>query len=106
MKLKFSALMFVLVALLIGGSVNAQVAEHVEPSVSEAQEAAVNINTAGADELSEQLSGVGPVKAKAIVAWREENGLFQHVDELVEVKGIGQKTLDKNSGKLTVGSYE
>jgi competence protein ComEA len=48
------------------------------------------------------LSGVGEAKAKAIVAYRESNGPFASVDELLEVKGIGKAILDKNREKLEV----
>jgi len=57
---------------------------------------AVNINTATAEEISEALTGIGPSKAAAIVAYRSANGQFQHIDELVNVKGIGLRTLEQN----------
>lgn len=53
----------------------------------------VNINTASPAALAEQLPGIGPAKARAIVTYREQNGPFESVDELIEVKGIGPKTL-------------
>ena len=56
----------------------------------------VNVNTASAEEISEALKGVGMTKAEAIVAYRDENGRFTHVDELVNVKGIGIRTVDIN----------
>ncbi|QEY25114.1 ComEA family DNA-binding protein [Neisseria zalophi] len=56
--------------------------------------AAVNINTAGAEELAE-LPGIGPSKAAAIVAYRDENGAFKSVAELKNVKGIGDGILAK-----------
>ena len=56
----------------------------------------VNINTASAEEISEALKGVGKSKAEAIVEYRDENGEFKHVDELVNVKGIGLRTVDIN----------
>jgi competence protein ComEA len=52
----------------------------------------VNINTASESEL-ETLPQVGPVTAAAIVKWRTENGAFSAVDDLLEVSGIGDKTL-------------
>ena len=61
----------------------------------------ININTASAEEL-ELLSGIGEVKARAIVEYREEHGYFTSVDELVNVYGIGEKTLDKIRGYITV----
>lgn len=52
----------------------------------------VNLNTADLTEL-DALPGVGPVTARKIVEWRTENGSFSAVDELLEVDGIGAKTL-------------
>lgn len=54
--------------------------------------ALVNLNTATAEQL-EELPGVGPVTAESILAWRTANGAFSSVDELLEVDGIGEKTL-------------
>ena len=55
-------------------------------------EALVNLNTADQAAL-ETLPGVGPVTAEAILAWRDSNGGFTSVDELMEVDGIGEATL-------------
>ncbi|MDR1564234.1 MAG: helix-hairpin-helix domain-containing protein [Oscillospiraceae bacterium] len=55
----------------------------------------VNINTASAALLAEVLPGIGEIKAKAIVDYRETYGLFTSVDELINVNGIGEKTLEK-----------
>jgi competence protein ComEA len=57
---------------------------------------ALNINTASAEQISEALKGVGMSKAAAIVEYREANGAFKHIDELVNVKGIGVRTVDLN----------
>lgn len=65
---------------------------------------AVNINTASAEEIAEGLKGVGLSKAQAIVDYREANGTFLHVDELVNVKGIGIRTIDQNRGLILLGS--
>ena len=56
----------------------------------------VNVNVASAESIAEALDGVGVSKAKAIVAYRETHGPFKHVDELVNVKGIGLSTVDRN----------
>jgi len=56
----------------------------------------VNVNSASAEEIAESLKGVGLSKAEAIVSYRSENGEFKHVDELVNVKGIGIRTVDIN----------
>ncbi|MCV4283810.1 ComEA family DNA-binding protein [Pseudomonas capsici] len=63
---------------------------------------AVNINKADADTLQKALAGIGKNKAMAIVAYREANGEFASVEELIEVKGIGKAILDRNREKLTV----
>lgn len=62
----------------------------------------VNINTADAETLQKQLSGIGMGKANAIVAYRQTNGEFTSIDELIEVKGIGKAILEKNRDKLVV----
>lgn len=53
----------------------------------------IRINYASQEEV-ETLSGIGPSKAAAIIQYREENGLFQQVEDLLEVSGIGEKTLE------------
>ncbi len=55
----------------------------------------VNINTADAKTIGEALSGIGLKKAEAIVKYREEKGVFKTVEELVNVNGIGEKTVEK-----------
>jgi competence protein ComEA len=52
----------------------------------------VNLNTATVEQL-DTLPGVGPVTAQAILSWRETNGRFGTVDDLLDVKGIGEATL-------------
>lgn len=71
-------------------------------TVQVAQVAVVNLNTADAATLQRELVGIGAAKAQAIVAYREEHGNFASVDELLEVKGIGEATLEKNREKLSV----
>ncbi|GFM79554.1 competence protein ComEA [Pseudomonas cichorii] len=66
------------------------------------QTGTVNINKADADTLQKELVGIGKNKASAIVAYREANGEFASVEELIEVKGIGKALLDKNRDKLAV----
>ncbi len=56
----------------------------------------VNINTANAETIAENLYGVGPTKAAAIVKFREKHGPFPSIASLISVVGIGEKTLEKN----------
>ncbi|MEW5008691.1 MAG: helix-hairpin-helix domain-containing protein [Cycloclasticus sp.] len=58
--------------------------------------AAVNINTAAAEQIAKELKGVGAAKAGAIVLYREQHGAFKSLKELSKVKGIGVATIDKN----------
>ncbi|MCY8491952.1 helix-hairpin-helix domain-containing protein [Bacillus inaquosorum] len=63
--------------------------------------ALVNINTATLDEL-QGISGVGPSKAEAIIAYREENGRFQTIEDITKVSGIGEKSFEKIKSSITV----
>ena len=66
------------------------------------QSAKVNLNAADAETLRRDLFGIGAAKAKAIIAYRESNGPFTAVDELLEVKGIGKALLEKNRDRLAL----
>lgn len=62
----------------------------------------VNINQADAKTIAMVLTGVGEVKAKAIVAFRDKQGPFQSVEDLVKVRGVGQELLAKNRQRISV----
>lgn len=62
----------------------------------------VDINTADAATLADSLNGVGMVKAEAIVAYRDEHGPFDSADQLIEVKGIGLRTVENNREVIEV----
>jgi competence protein ComEA len=74
----------------------------VQAATTSSQTAKVDLNKADAPTLQRELAGIGEAKAKDIVAYRETNGPFASVDELLEVKGIGKALLDKNREKLEV----
>ncbi|KPU52876.1 competence ComEA helix-hairpin-helix repeat region domain protein [Pseudomonas fluorescens] len=80
---------------------NAPLVLEVSPKT---QSGKVDLNAADAPTLQRELTGIGEAKAKAkaIVAYRESNGPFSSVDELLEVKGIGKAILDKNREQLHV----
>ena len=65
-------------------------------------EPSLNINTATAQEIATSLSGVGPVKAQAIVALREEMGAFTNINQLLKVKGIGDSTIQRISDQIVL----
>lgn len=71
---------------------NKQTSEPTE--LSDPADGLLNINTAGSNEL-QTLKGVGPVTAQRIIDYRNQIGRFDNVDQLLEVNGIGEKTLAK-----------
>ncbi len=62
--------------------------------------APVNINTADATTISESLKGIGQKKAEELVRYRTENGSFESLNDLTKVKGIGEKTVEKNASEI------
>jgi len=62
----------------------------------------VNINNASAEAMSHHLKGIGSVKAQSIVDYRESNGDFKRIDDLLDVKGIGKGLLKNNKLKLSL----
>jgi competence protein ComEA len=64
----------------------------------------VNVNTADAETIAAELQGVGLSRAKAIVEYRNANGPFKSADQLIEVKGIGERTLEMNRNNILVGA--
>ena len=78
-------------------------AQQASPVVTEASmPATVNINTADAQELARNLTGVGGSKAEAIVRYREQFGAFESVEELAEVTGIGAATVERNRARIVL----
>ncbi len=82
--------------------------EEVQPSMDTGQRntemnagALVNINTANQYEL-ESLPGIGSVRAKAIIAYRTENGFFLAIEDLIKVDGIGETTFNELQQLITV----
>lgn len=65
----------------------------------------IDINRADAATL-EQLHGIGPSKARAIVDYREANGPFLQLEDLAKVKGIGLRTVEENRERMTVGGLD
>jgi len=62
----------------------------------------VNVNTADADTLSKELTGIGPALAAAIIREREENGPFTSPEDLARVRGIGPSVLEKNKENIRI----
>ena len=92
--MRSAAVRVLLTLALVPGAAFAVVATPTEP---------LDINRAGVEQLAEQLPGIGLVKAQAIVDWRDTNGPFDSVDALLQVPGIGPKTLERLRPLVTVG---
>jgi competence ComEA-like helix-hairpin-helix protein len=71
----------------------------------EAAEMRIDLNRADAQQL-QQIAGIGPVLSEAIVAWREENGPFRRTEDLLQVPGIGEKTLEAIRDELVIGGID
>ena len=75
-----------------------------EPTVGGVQnqgDGKVNLNKASEAEL-QTLTGIGPAKATAIIEYRDQNGGFKKVEEIMEISGIGEKTFEKFKDQITV----
>lgn len=101
-EVKNALLLASLVSLagLVAGTAFASPSQEKAASTSELR---VDINEAGAAELS-KLPGVGEQVAKRIIAYREENGPFEKAEELMNVRGIGEKSFLKLKPHITLGS--
>jgi competence protein ComEA len=71
------------------------------PAGTDAADAIIDINAADAEAL-QALDGIGPVTARAIVDYRDGHGPFTSVEGLMDVPGIGQRTLDRVRGRVRV----
>lgn len=94
-RAKFARMLFIALCALGGAASYAQNASP-EPVAAAMVATTVNINTADAVTLARMLNGVGQSRAEEIVRYREAFGPFKTIEELAEVKGIGEATVDRN----------
>jgi competence protein ComEA len=66
----------------------------IAPVLSAEQTEMININTAGVKEIM-KLPGIGKKKAEAVIAFRQDNGGFEDINDLKKIDGIGKKTFEK-----------
>ena len=87
----------------VAGQVSISLMSVPDPIVpSPARSALIDVNRATAAELTD-IPGVGPVTAERIFSYREENGPFSAPEDLLNVRGIGEKTLEKMLEYITFG---
>jgi len=72
---------------------NVKIHETAEPQQQLSDTTRINVNKADVEQL-QQLPGIGPAYANRIVEWREKNGDFQTIDQLLEIRGIGPVRLE------------
>ena len=89
-----------LIALPIVGFSEYSNAAQKKPAVVKTVVQAVSINSANAEVIAEALKGIGLKKAQAIVSWRKQHGKFTSIEQLLDIKGIGEKTLAANKGRI------
>lgn len=100
---KFVTSFMAVLFLILAPVTQAQEVADIDTSATEESAGAVtNINTDDAETIAEVLDGVGMSRARAIIEYRNENGPFASAEELVEVSGIGERTLEANSEKIRV----
>jgi len=92
-----------IVSLLLLGSLITSPYLAAKDDGSEVGVMQVDINTASVERLAEVLSGVGLSKAQEIVNHREAFGKFHVANDLVEVKGIGDRIVLANEGRILIG---
>lgn len=68
--------------------------DNIKDNISNKDEKLVNINTANLEEL-ETISGIGESKAKSIIEYRQKNGLFEKIEDIMNVEGIGESLYEK-----------
>jgi competence protein ComEA len=73
------------------------------PEVRAASSAVININAASIEQL-DKLPGIGPKTAAKIVEYRQKNGAFKKIEELMNVKGIGEKAFLRLKSQIAVAS--
>ena len=101
-----NAIVAVLMTLFLVLIVNPAIAQDNKAEVAETKETLasvqqVNINEADADTLA-TLKGIGKDRALKIIEYREQNGPFQKPEDIMKVKGIGQKIYEENKELITV----
>ncbi|MBC53925.1 MAG: competence protein ComEA [Gammaproteobacteria bacterium] len=100
-KLSFKSFLFCLATCTAVFSVSVGASAQESPASTEiVVEQQVNINTADAETLALALDGVGMTRAMDIIAYREQNGEFETVEQLQEVSGIGPATLERNRARI------
>ncbi len=90
------------IALVVLLLLSAGVPGHAAGAAKASPDHPVDLNKASVEALT-TIPGIGKVTAERIVEWRESNGPFRRIEDLMKVKGIGDKTFDKLRPYIKVG---
>jgi competence protein ComEA len=97
---KKSTIAWVLV-LCVGLALNPAFLSAKDTGANKASTEKINLNTATEEQL-QSLPGIGPSSAKNILEYRNKAGKFNRIEEIINVKGIGEKKFQKIKDRLTV----
>lgn len=97
MKARFIAIFLSLIAATISVYADSPSSQPKQvPKTTSSSSARIDLNAANVDQLTGSYKGIGKKRAEAIIAYREAHRGFKSIEELAEVKGLGQHFLDKN----------
>lgn len=91
----------VVFSVMIGLLLSCFLAVHAQPA-AKAGEKKININTASVEEL-QKIPRIGPKVAQRIIDFRKEHGKFKRIEEIMKVRGIGERTFERIKNFITVG---
>jgi competence protein ComEA len=94
-------LMAAMLAIALGGTAAIAQSKATTPKATATATAPVNLNTATAEQLA-TIPGVGPKMAERIIEYRQKNGGFKRVEDLMNVSGVGEKSFLKMKPLITV----
>jgi competence protein ComEA len=96
-----SALVLVAALASVSSPLAAQRASRPPVSATAVSTAPINLNSATAAQIAE-LPGIGPKTADLVVQYRQKNGPFKKIEEIMNVKGVGEKSFLRIKDRLTV----
>ena len=98
-----SALAFAVVLVFVGSPLLAQRATKPPVAATVVSTEVVNLNSATAAQIA-SLPGIGPKTAELVVQYRQKNGPFKKIEEIMNVRGVGEKSFLKIKDRLTVAA--
>ncbi len=104
-RLGLSTFLFCLTAFSAMFSLSVSAADEDSSAVEIRVEDQININTADAETLALALDGIGMTRAQDIIAYRDQHGDFETVEQLQEVSGIGPATLERNRSRILLADH-